>query len=468
MLVKDKAFYKSVAAITLPIAAQNLIGFGISMADVVMLGMADQSGDLLAACNLAGQPFFILTLFAFGLSGGGAAMAAQYWGKKDIDSIKRIISLIMRITLVVSAVFTLAAAIIPTQILMLFTNNPNIIEPGAQYLRVLSPVYLIASLSIALVCSLRSVELVKIAVLTDLTSLVINIVLNWLLIFGNLGFPKLGIVGAGIATDIARVFEICILCFYVFVYDKRLKLRLRDLKIWDKELFSDLLRIGSPVVINELMWAIGMSMLAAILGHITYGEGNPVAASSMANTVQQLMLVISFGIANAAAIITGKTIGEGNVHKVKSQAQTFVLLSSAAGIAFGLLVFFGRGIAVTAFGIGADTAELARQFMIVTSVNVFFASLSSMFIVGVFRGAGDTKFCLKAEIGALWGLSVPAAFLAAFIFKAPLVLVFACMRLDEVMKTIICFFRLGGNKWVNITTRDRLETTAEPVLESGD
>lgn len=452
-LVKDKRFYFNILAIVIPIAAQNLISFGVNMADTVMLGLADKSGVLLSASSLANQPFFILSLFVFGLSGAGAVLGAQYWGRQDLKSIRIIISMIIKISFVVSLAATLLILLIPEKIMSLYSNNPEIISAGTEYLRIMGYTYFIFGISSTFICSLRSVEIVRISVAVNLASFVTNVILNYALIFGNFGFPAMGIKGAAIATLCARVAELIIVLLYVLVIDKKLKFRVKDFFLFDKLLLKDLLKHGSPVVVNEVMWSLGISVQASILGHISYSAGDPVAANSICGIVQQLATIVIFGIANAAAVLIGKSIGEGKKEETILKANTFKIIALVFGVIACFIILLLRDAAVGFYDFSAETKTLAKEMLIVIAINVIFISFSATYIVGILRGAGDTRFCLIIELISLWCLSIPLAAILAFAVKAPVPFVLLGMRMDEPLKALICTFRIRGTKWIKSVTR---------------
>ena len=450
--IREKSFYKSVLAIALPIAMQNFIVFATSMMDTVMLGSVGET--LLSASALANQPFFILSLVCFGLSGGATVLASQYWGKRDMASIRMIFSIVLKVAFVISSIIGLCVLLMPETVMGLYSKNPDIIAEGAKYLRIIGFAYFFFGVGNTLLCSIRSVELVKISVVVNSSSFVTNVFLNWVLIFGNLGAPALGIRGAAIATLIARLVEFTITVVYIFCIDKRLKMRVRDLFLFDKVFARDLLSYGTPVLLNEVMWSLGITLQAALLGHITYSAGDPVAANSVTSMVQQLSTIVIFGIANAAAVLVGKAIGEKNLEEARRRAHTLKYLSFAIGLLAFIIILLLRNVAVNFYNIPEESKALARQMMVVMAVVTFFTSVSSVSIVGVLRGAGDTRFCLTAEMVSLWLIALPLAALASMALHWPVPVVLAFMKIDEPVKALLCMIRMRGNKWIKSVARD--------------
>lgn len=457
---RDRFFYQSVFSIALPIALQNLITLATGIADTIMLGRADQTGVLLSASSLANQPFFILSLVCFGMSGAATVLASQYWGKRDIHSIKTIFATVLRITLVLSGLIGGAVLFFPEQVMHIYSNQPDIIAAGADYLRILGFAYFTFGISNTLICSLRSVEIVNISVVINTVSFAVNVVINWILIFGNLGAPALGIKGAAIGTLVARLLEFLIAFIYLFWIDKRLQFKWKDLLLRDKTLTGDLLRHGTPVAFNELMWAVGISVQAAVLGHIHYASGDPVAANSIAGIVQQLSTVFIFGLANAAAVMVGKKVGEGDLIEAKRRANTLELMAAIVGVIALITILLLRNVVVDFYSVPEETKQLAKELLVVIAFLAVFVSLSSIYIVGILRGAGDTKFCLATEMISMWLVAIPLALLFSNLWALPVPVVLIGMKFDEPVKSLICMIRIRGGKWIKILARDNAGPSA--------
>lgn len=451
-LVTNKVFYRNILSITIPIALQNLITLATNMMDSLMLGRAESSGVFLSASSLANQPFFILSLIAFGLASAATVLTAQYWGKRDMESIRRIISIALKTALLLSALMGMAVLIMPEWVMSLYSNNEPIIEAGAKYLRIVGISYFTFGFSSTMLCAIRGIELVKISVGVNLSSFCINTFLNWVLIFGNLGAPALGIEGAATATLIARIVEFIITVVYIFVIDKRLQFKVKDLFVFDKTLARDFVVYGTPVFLNELIWSLGITIQSAILGHIDYSKGDPVAANSIAGMVQQLSTVIIFGVANSAAVIIGKSIGSGHIERAKDESMTFYLISVFLGIFACIVIILFRAPIINFYTIPPQTKELANQLMIVIAFVTIFVSMSSTGIVGILRAGGDTKFCLLLEMITLWLVAIPCA-LGASALTLPVAAVLIFMKIDEPIKSTLAFIRMRGDKWISTLTR---------------
>ena len=458
-LIRNRQFYKTVLMLGLPIALQNLMVQITTVADTVMLGMVDKEGSLISACSLANQPFFLLSLVCFGLASGSAVLSSQYWGKGDKDAIRVIISMILKVAVSIAFIFALAAIVFPEAVMGLYSSNPVICAYGADYLRIIGWGYVFFGFGNTLLCAVRSVEIVRISLVVNVVSFVTNISLNWILIFGNLGAPALGIRGAAIATLVARIVEFLMAVIYVMAIDKRLSFRLRHLFLFRRVLAGDLLRHGAPVLVNEVMWALSTSVQAAIIGHVTYTAADPVAANTIAGMVQQLTMVFVLGLGNTAAVLVGKSIGGGNREEALARARTFRLLGVLAGVAVGMLILLLERPIMGLYDLEAETMLLASQLIRTVALITFFASISTTMIIGVLRGGGDTRFCLIAEMCSLWLLAMPFAFVSVFFFAWPVPVVLLCMKIDEPTKAVCCLIRMRGNKWLRSVTRETGEET---------
>ena len=328
-------FYKSVFSLVLPMALQNLINVAVTSADVLMLGSVGEI--VLSASSLAGQVQFVMTLIFFGLTSGAAVLTAQYWGKGDTKTIEKVIGIAMRFSVLVALLFTVVVELFPAQVMSLFTAEQPVIDEGVKYLQIVAISYLLTSVTMVYLNIMRSVERVVISTVVYLCSLVCNVLINSVLIFGLLGFPKLGIQGAAIGTVTARVLEFTITLIYSRRKSNPVRLRFRSLFVHNKLLVRDFLRFSIPVTLNELMWGLGVSMNSVIIGHL---GSSVVAANSVAQVTRQLATVVAFGIANATAILIGKAIGGNLYDKARLYAKRFVRLTLIFG-GIGAVVVLG-------------------------------------------------------------------------------------------------------------------------------
>lgn len=444
----NRNFYRKVLVLVLPMAMQNLINVGVTAADVVMLGRVGE--NVLSGSSVAGQVQWIMNLVFFGLASGASVLIAQYWGKKEIETIEKIVGITIRCSLITGVLFTAAAWIFPIPIISLFTDEAEVIAEAAKYLRIVSCSYIMISFTMMYLNVIKSVEKVVVSTVVYSISLVCNIILNYILIFGKCGLPALGIKGAAIATLLSRLLELVIVLFYAWKVNKTVRFRIGTLFVRDRLLWQDFVHYAAPVILNELLWGAGYSANTAIMGHL---GSSAVAANSVAHTIRQLSMVVSFGVGNAAAIMMGKAIGEGREDVAQDYAKRFTRLSLFTGLAGMALVLLIRPLVVRFMGFGDETSELMMFFLLIMAFYVIGQSLNSTWIVGIFRSGGDTRFGLFIDIGCLWCGSILLGALAAFVFKLPIRIVYLLIMCDEIIKIPLSFVRYRSRKWLNNVTR---------------
>ena len=448
MKSEKRKFYDTAFWLIIPIALQNLINVGISSVDVLMLGRVGEK--VLSGASLGSQIQFILSLFLFGITSGAAVMGSQYYGKGSYDMIEKIYGLALKISMTVTIIFFIAAFFMPETLMHIFSNDPQVMKEGAIYLRYVCASYLFMSFNMVYLNMLRSTGRVKIATLVYFCSMLTNIVINWILIFGMLGAPKMGIAGAAIGTVCARVVETII----ILIYDKKkntiFHFRFSLLRESAGSLKKDYVKYALPVVCNELMWGAGFSTIAAILGHM----GSPVvAANSVAQVVRNLATVVSFGVANAAGVMIGTAIGENKMEQARMYGNEILKLCTGTGILGALVVLAVRPILMATMTISKESSQYLSMMMFVMAYMVFFQSINATLVVGVFRAGGDTRFGLIIDSLFMWGTSIGVGFLAAFVLKLDVTLVYIILMSDEVLKIPFCLWRFRTYKWINNVTR---------------
>lgn len=443
----DKTFLLTLVTLMVPMILQNLLTLGTQMMDSIMLGQLGQNE--LSASSLANQPFFIFNLLIFGMASGSSVLNAQFWGKRDIRSIKIIISICLKVAFTVSILLAAVVMLFPRTVMAVYTNDQAVIELGAQYLQVIGWCYIFHGIASTLLTSIRSVGIVRVAVVDSVFALVCNTSLNYILIFGKLGFPALGVRGAAIATVITRIGEVAIVLTYLLFIDKKLKFRPRDLAAFEMGLLKNYLKNGLPVAFNEVFWSIGVSIQSMILGRL---GADAVSASQMSSIVQQFATVFIFGVANAAAIIIGNDIGAGRMEEAKSRIRAFRWIAVWVGLfAAGVILVLSRPV-VGFYNVPEETKELALQMLRMLSVIVLFVSQTGIGVVGLLRGGGDPRFGVFVDLCGLWLFAVPAALLAAFVFHAPVLAVYLCSKLDEPVKLVMLTWRMRNDRWIKDVT----------------
>lgn len=446
--VNKRQFYKMVAGLVIPMALQNLINVGVASADVIMLGRVGETA--LSASSLAGQVFFVMALILFGLTSGASVLSAQYWGKKDRQTIEKILGISLRTGIMVGIFFTAIVRINPVFVMRLFSTEEAVIGEGVKYLRVISLSYILSAITIVYFNVIRSVEKVLVATVTYALSLSVNIVLNAIFIFGLFGAPKLGITGAALGTLAARLVELFIMAFYDRKINDVLKIRLKYLWLPEKSLMKDFMRYAFPVIVNELLWGLGMAVMASVIGHM--GQ-SAVAANSVVQVSRQLAMVISFGVSGATAIILGKTIGENKKELAKAYATLLLKASLVVGLIGSAVILAISPLARQYMSLTDRAVEYLRIMMYIMSFYCLLQSLCCNLVVGILRSGGDTKVGLFIDVSFMWTCSILFGSLAAFIWHFPVPVVYMILMCDELLKLPAAYWRYRSYKWLHNITR---------------
>ena len=451
-MVKDKNFYKMLIFIGLPVAFQSLISLGVVFLDNIMIGKIPVNTEI-AIASVA-QANVITTLFAFfikGLSGGAALMISQYWGKRDLERIKIIFSIIFTIGASIAVIVFSLVFFFPTGVMKIVTNSPDVIREGAKYIKIVCFSYIFYTLSETFIAMLRCVEIVKITLYISISSLFVNLFFNYALIFGKFGFPEMGIEGAAIATVIARATEFSIMAIFTFKIQKRIALKIRDLFRYAKFMWIDYAKYGLPIMIGDMQWGLVGVLRAIVIGRL---DEQMIAANNIAEIIMSLAGIFTVGLGSAACVIIGKTVGAKEYDKTRQYSNTLQILFASFGGVMCLLLFFARIPLVSFYNIAEETKNLAMTFIGIGSFTLLGTFYHATCFTGINRGAGDSRFVFKVDMICGWLIVLPLTYLSAIVLEAPLPIVFLCTRIDQCFKWVIAFFRLRGNKWIRNVTRD--------------
>lgn len=446
LFVKDSAFYKRAAVIAIPISLQSVITIGVNLADTVMVGALGE--NTLSATALANQFVNIFHICCMGIGMGASVLTARFWGMKDIQSLKKTITLMLRLCIgLATIVFMLPTIFAPEFLMKIYTRDAAVIAEGVLYYKWMIPCYLLQGLSLTCTIVLRSVGQVKIPLYSSIGAFFVNIFFNYVFIFGKLGFPEMGIEGAGIGTLIARFFEFAFICGYFFIIDKKICYRIKDITMKCRDLLHDYITISLPVFVSDTLLALGNSAVAMVMGEI--GK-QFVSANSITVVTQQLSTVLIQGICHAGCIMTGHTLGEGDKEKAQEQAWTFFSLGVVIGaVAGGIILVISKPV-IGMYNITEETRMIAQQLMNSIALIVVFQAVNSILTKGVLRGGGDTKFLMVADILFLWIVSVPFGALAGLVWHLDAFWIYFLLKVDQVIKAVWCVFRLKSGKWIKV------------------
>ena len=442
-MVKEKTFYKIFLTLTLTIALRNVITFTVNLADSVMLGA--YSENALSGVALVNQVQFMLQLMVTGVCEGVQIFISRAWGANDSATIRKMLNISVKCTAVIALLVAVLAAAVPHGLLGLLSNEADIVAEGVGYIRIILFSYLFFAVSTSLISALNGVETVRIGFITSIMTLFINIILNYCFIFGNFGFPELGARGAAIATLCSRIAECVVIVIYVRFIDKKINVRAKDFGKIDRTLFGDYFRKGVPVFLSSFTWGLAMSFQLSILGHMGKFV---VTANSIANTLFQIVSVVTYASASACTVIISKTIGEGKQELVKPYAKTFQVLFLIIGAATGAMIFGLKGIIINFYNVSEEAKSLAAAFLTILSVTVVGTSYQMPCLTGLVRAGGDTSFVFKNDMIFMWCIVLPVSFVAAFYFKMPPAIVFICLKSDQILKCFVALVKVNRFKWI--------------------
>ena len=449
IFTKDKAFYKTFFRLLIIISLQQLAALAVNMVDNIMLGRYTELA--LSGATLVNQIQFTLQQVSAGVGLGIVVLASQYWGRKRIDPIKKIISVGMKIGFLIGLIFFIVSALCPHFVLSLFTNDETVIAEGLKYLKIICWTYLIFAVSNSLMFSLQGVETAGVGTVMSISTIIINMCLNYCFIYGNFGAPEMGIRGAAVATLMSRIVELLIILVYIFFIDKKLKVKALDLIAFDFTYLGDYIRVAAPVVISGALWGIAQAAQTAVLGHISAGV---IAANSIAVIIFQIFAVVGMSCANVGSVVMGKTVGEGKLSLVRSYSKTMQAIFIILGVVSAVLLFSFKDIIVSFYSISDETKKLAIQFITVLSVSTIGTCYEYPVESGIIAGGGHTKYQAYADNLFMWLWTIPTACLSAFVFHFPPVVTFCFLKSDQLLKCIPNGITCNRYRWVRILTRE--------------
>lgn len=447
-MVKDRSFYLHFCRLAIVITLNNLITFAVNLADNIMLGAYSETA--LSGAAAVNQISYFLVMFNVGIVGGVIVIASQYWGRKELEPIRRIIGLGVRLAALLGLIALALCLLLPEGMVRIFAGDKEIVSQGVAYLRILCFSFPIMAVSNAMIMSMRSVETTAIGPMSSLTSLVFNIGLNYILIFGKLGLPAMGIRGAALATLIARVVELIVVVLYLKCIDQKLHLKLLRLFRPDHEYLRDFFRVGVPTVLTNTMTGLSSCVQTAILGHMT---GPVLAANSMATTIYQVFVSLSIGTAHASMMVMGRTVGEGQGERIRPYARTLQVLYVAMGLVMGALLLLLRPAALRLYGVSTETKALASRFLLVLAVCLACGSYSMPTASGIIQGGGNTRYPFLVDALFMWCLCIPLAALSAYVWQLSPIFVFFFLKMDQILKCIPNAIYCNSFRWVRKLTR---------------
>lgn len=454
---RDRAFFRTMLAIALPVSFQQLITAGLNLIDVLMVGQLGETS--VAALGLANQIFFLLILFLFGVTSGMSIFTAQFWGKGDIEQIHHVLGICLTIAVSVGALFSVAAFFIPERLMGFYSEDPAVIELGSQYLRIVAMSYVFMAISISYASVLRSITQVTLPVIVAVIALALKTVLAYLLIFGIAGLPALGVRGAALATCFGWIFQAILLVSVVYLRKTPLAAKPLALFHFDRPFLFRVLKTSMPAAINEVLWSVGITSYNAVYARI---GTDAIAAVNINATIEELSFVLFIGLGNACSVMIGNQIGAGGKDTAFEYGRRFTILGILVALAGGGIVLALRETIVGWYPISASAADNLRSLMLVFALSSWLRMFNFMLFIGALRAGGDTRYAMFTELFSVWLIGVPSALIGGFVLHLPVYGVYAMVLLEEAVKAIIILRRYLSRKWIH----DLVNVTADQTPDA--
>lgn len=445
---EKKSFNTRLRSLAVPLALHSLLNALVGASDALMLGRLNQ--DSIAAVSLANQLFFVMTLFTGAITGAAGILIAQYWGKKDYKNAGRFLAMALRYSLLVSLIFFVTALVFAEPVMRIFTPDSNLITIGAGYLRIVSFSYIFSALAQCFLMNMEIAGDAKLGVIISAVTVTVDMTADYFLIYGKCGLPALGANGSAYSTIAVEVISLTI----ALVWAKKketIQLPFKTLTYFSKDFEKDYWKIFIANLASALSWGLSISVHNVIMGHL---GSDSTAAASVTSVAQQLIACVTWGIAGASGIMIGELLGAGKLDEAKKYGDRFYKVSFFSGL-INVLLIAVTGPLIYLFYALTNTAKGYLAWMLVFSCFYMFAfAYNTIFTCGVFPAGGDAKYDAISVFFATWCFAIPAALIACFVFKWPVLVVYVVMCLDEIVK--LPFLKWHYNKyiWVKNLTRD--------------
>jgi len=444
LYIKDKSFLKEFLTLVIPIATQNLILSSLNLIDTIMVGQLGEQS--IAAVGLANQFYFLFNLLLFGIISGASILFAQYWGKKDLVNFRKVQGIALITSILCAIVFNVIGVLFPEFVMGIFSTDPVVIALGSQFLKVSSMSYIFTSITFCYSFASRASGEAKIPLFSSIIAILINIVLNYILIFGKFGFAPMGVKGSATGTLIARIVEMCVILIITYHLKLPGASTIKELTSASRTFVVRMFKTINPVILNEFFWALGISMYTVAYGRI---GTEAIASINIATVIERIAMVLFIGMANACAVIIGNKIGEGQNDKAFYYSKKLLITGPIIGIGMGVILALISPLILTFYKVSPGVANTSIHVLYAISALMPIRVFNNILIVGVLRGGGDTKYTLLIDAFSVWVVGVPLAFLGATFFKFPVTIVYLLVGVEEVFKFILGLYRFRTKKWIN-------------------
>jgi putative MATE family efflux protein len=448
LFFSDREYYRRLVQIGLPIAAQQFLLNSLNMVGVILIGQLGEAS--VAAVGLANQVYFLLNLTLFGFNSGASMFTAQLWGKQDLPNIHRVTSLTLKLSLLVSLGFLVLTLLAPEAVLGIYSTDPEVIRLGSAYLRVFGWSFVFVGITYPFSSVVRSTGNVRIPLIVSTGALSLNMLLSYLLIFGHLGLPRLGMQGAAVGTLVARILESVVLVLLVYRYKLPAAVSLRQLLEFDAAFSWKVLKPVLPIAVNEILWSFGITSYSVAYARIST---EAIAAMNIFGTLDGIAFTVFIGIGNACAILVGHWIGAGD----QKQAFRYALRSLSLGV---LLALVTGGVMrlvapsiLTLYKVSPGVIQATQKILNIMTALLFVRASNMILYIGAFRSGGDTRFGLIMDGLTIWVVGVPLAFAGAFLFHLPVQYVYLLAMSEEITKWAVALWRFFSRRWIHDLTQ---------------
>lgn len=446
--IKEDNFYRKLTVIGIPMIIQQVIAVTLNLADTIMVGKVSENA--LAAVGAANQVYFIFSVVLFGIFSGAAVHAVQYWGIRDLVSLRKIVGIDYTMCLVLSVPTVAVVFAAAPFFIRLFSQEPEVIELGTQYMKIACFSYIFAALSFVISYNSRSIQDLKYPTIINACAIAMNIFLNYVFIYGNFGVPALGVRGAAIATTVSRILECVAMMLSVYLRKEHpLKAYPSQLFCYSRELLVNVMKTAVPVIITEGMWAFSVSAIFAAYGKIS---ASALAISQIAVTVTDFFQTIYFGLGNASSVIIGEVLGQGRRSTAFEYSRKVLKVTWIFNIIMTAVIIIARAPIAAIYDFSPETTAMLMKVLLVYAVALTPKMLAYMTICAILRAGGDTVFCMYMDVAFNVGLQIPLAYIGVLVLKWPLHWVVAFVAIADFVKVFFCYYRYYSKKWMNIFT----------------
>lgn len=444
-MMKDRPFLKMLFTLAIPIMLQNLISSSLNMIDTFMIGQL--GGGEIAAVGLANQLFLLIMVGLTGICAGAGVFISQYWGKRDLVNIKRMLGLALSVGTIYALFITILVQVFPEQAIGFFNKEPEILVLGTSYLKIVSISYVFTALTFAYSFALRCIGRTKLPMIASGIAVLINIIFNTIFIFG-LGdiVPAMGVAGAALATLLSRIIETFVVIGGIYIKKYELAGHIREFIPVPRDLIAKAAKPMLAITANEICWGLGSIVYTKAYGHI---GSEAVTSVQIVSTITNFFLVAIFAMASAVLTIVGNAIGEGDTKKAQLYAKRIIILSTGIGIVICVGIILLAPLIISCFKVTPEVGAVTIRILLINAFIIIPRVYTIVMIMGIFRGGGDTKYSLILEASTMWGIGVPLSFIGAYLLGFRLEYVVAMIMMEEFTKSILCMRRFKSNKWIH-------------------